>query len=316
MAPEIDKAMMGLLVVCGAAFFLICALIFVFGIRYRKEAPTNRKLKNSESLALEWGWTIATLVLFLGLFFWGVIIYFRMHVPPLSASEISVVGKQWMWKFQHPNGRREINELHIPVSQPILLKMISQDVIHSLFVPEFRLKQDVLPGRYTKAWFQASEAGTFHLFCTQYCGTMHAQMIGRVVVLTDQDYERWLAGEGAENPHVKPISIEQRGQKLFDKLGCISCHASGTARIGPPLEGLYGSKVRLTTKKVVVADDNYIRESILDPNAKVVDGFQPLMPSFRGRVTEEELLDLVAYIKSLTLDKNTKIKPFKTHGPL
>jgi len=297
----IDQAMIGLLLICGSVLFFIFALMFIFCIRYRKDSSHNRKLKKQGSLALEWAWTIATLVIFLGLFVWGVVIYFDMHVAPFGASEITVVGKQWMWKFQHPSGRREINELHIPVGQPILLTMTSQDVIHSLFIPGFRIKQDVLPGRYTKTWFEATEIGEYRLFCTQYCGTMHADMIGQVYVLSDSDYEKWLEEKvvlSEEPPSESPVS---RGESLFKSLGCISCHSEQSGYLGPSLEGLFGKKRKLTTGETVLADENYIRESILYPNAKVVEGYQPLMPTFKGKVSEDDLFDLVAYIKSLVL---------------
>lgn len=291
---QIDQAMLGLLLICGGALFLVFALMLIFCIVYRKGSPHNRVIKKQGSLALEWGWTIATFVIFLGLFVWGVVIYFEMHVPPKGSAEITVVGKQWMWKFQHPNGRREINELHMPVSQPILLTMTSQDVIHSLFIPGFRIKQDVLPGRYTKTWFEASKIGEYELFCTQYCGTMHANMIGRVYVLSPSDYEKWLEDK------TKPIEDPSvRGEKLFNSLGCINCHSEHSGYLGPSLEGLYGKRRILTTDESVLADENYIRESILNPNAKVVKGYKPLMPTFQGQVSEEDLLDLIAYIKSL-----------------
>jgi cytochrome c oxidase subunit 2 len=297
-APQIDFAMLGLVLICGFVLALVFLLIVVFGIRYRKNSPHSRKLHKEGSLSLEWGWTFGTLIVFLGLFAWGAVIYFKMHIAPSGVIEIAVVGKQWMWKFQHQNGRRELNELHVPIGHPISLKMISQDVVHSVFIPDFRLKQDVLPGRYTRTWFEASKVGEFHLFCTQYCGTMHAQMTGRIFVLSESDYEQWLEGDGALDKEQQPKTMVSRGEKLFNTLGCISCH-SETTNIGPPLQGVYGSKVRLTTGQLVVADDDYIRESILYPNAKMVEGYLPIMPTYKAKVSEEELLELVAYIKSL-----------------
>lgn len=295
LALSIDNTMLVLILIFGLALMVICSLLIFFAVFYRKDSIRNRRLKKAESLRLEWGWTIATLIIFLGIFFWCLYVYFEMHVPPLGAQEISVVGKQWMWKFQHPNGKREINELHIPINQPILLKMISQDVIHSLFVPAFRLKQDVLPGRYTKTWVEPSLEGEYQLFCTQYCGTMHSAMIGKVFVLNDMDYEAWLASDQQED---KPEqNLMSRGEELYTELGCISCHAKDGAQIGPPLEGLFGKKRMLTTGEVIVANDDYIRESILYPNKKIVAGYEPLMPTFLGRVSEEDLLDLIAYIK-------------------
>jgi len=294
--------MVGLLLICGSTFILVFLLIIFFCVRYHKSKINNRQIKFKESLLLEWGWTITSMVIFLGLFAWGTMIFFESHIAKKGATEIAVVGKQWMWKFQHKNGKREINELHIPVGQPIVLKMISQDVIHSLFVPSFRIKQDVLPGRYTKTWLEATKIGDYHLFCTQYCGAMHAQMLGRVYVLSAKDYDLWLENEADNEKSSKPESMADRGKNLFSKLSCISCHEAGKDQIGPSLVGILGSAVQLSTGQKIIADDNYIREKILYPNAKIVYGYPPVMPPFLGKISEEELHDLLAYIK--TLGKN------------
>jgi cytochrome c oxidase subunit 2 len=228
------------------------------------------------------------------IFGWGATLYFSGYRPPAGAMEVRVVAKQWMWKFQHANGRREINTLHVPLGQPVKLTMISEDVIHSLFVPAFRVKRDVLPGSYGVCWFEATRTGEFHLFCAEYCGTNHSRMIGRVIVMEPAEYEAWLAGGTTNEPPVVA------GKRLFEELRCQTCHRpeGGAARC-PPLEGLYGQEVKLTSGAIVAADENYLRESILRPGAKVVAGFQPLMPSFDGQVDEEQLIQLIAYIKSL-----------------
>jgi cytochrome c oxidase subunit 2 len=208
--------------------------------------------------------------------------------------EIFVVGKQWMWKFQHQEGQREINQLHVPLGRDVMLTMISQDVIHDVFIPAFRVKRDVLPGRYTTLWFRAIKPGRYHLFCSQYCGTMHSGMIGEVVVMEPAAYQAWLAGGNAEG------SLASTGQKLFQQLGCATCHRFDTQGRGPNLVGVYGKPVLLDDGRTVTADDNYIRESVLTPGAKVVAGFKPIMPSFNGTVNEEQLLSLVAYVKSIS----------------
>jgi cytochrome c oxidase subunit II len=228
------------------------------------------------------------------IFVWGAIIFFDIFSPPNDALEISIVGRQWMWKAQHPEGQSEINELHVPVRQPVKLMMTSEDVIHDFFLPAFRLKQDVLPGRYTSLWFEATKAGVFPLYCAEYCGTQHSGMIGRVVVLEPADFEKWLSG-GATG-----MSMAELGESLFQRFGCAACHrATGTSQ-GPSLAGLFGKPVQLQQGITVTADENYIRESIVDPRAKIVAGYQPIMPTFKGLVSEEAILQLIAYIKSLS----------------
>jgi cytochrome c oxidase subunit 2 len=228
-----------------------------------------------------------------------------MHSPPPGAIEVTAVAKQWMWKFQHPNGRRELDELHVPVGKPVLLTLTSQDVIHSFFVPEFRVKQDVLPGRYTRVWFEATRPGDYHLFCTQYCGLDHARMRGQVHVLTPEDYERWLqGGEPADGARFgraggPALSMAARGGRLFTRLGCVSCHGLNPGVQAPSLYGVYGSQVALSNGDTVLADENYLRESILNPRAKIVMGYPAVMPSFAGVIQEEDVLDLIAYLKSL-----------------
>jgi cytochrome c oxidase subunit 2 len=225
-------------------------------------------------------------------FVWGARLYAMVMLsPPANALEVYAIGKQWMWKFQHPGGQREIDALHVPVGHPVKMTMTSQDVIHSFYVPAFRIKMDVVPGRYTTIWFEASKPGVYHLFCAEYCGTNHSRMLGQVVALPPTQYEEWLSS----NRQVEPMAAA--GARLFQQMGCAMCH--DVTSLAPPLAGVFGSPVTLATGETVRADEGYIRESILDPRAKVVAGYGPIMPTFQGQLSEEELTQLVAYIKSL-----------------
>jgi cytochrome c oxidase subunit 2 len=254
---------------------------------------------------MELSWIILSLPILLAIFVWGAKVCFYLLRPPEHSMPITVVAKQWMWKFQHQDGRREIDVLHVPINQPVRLTMISQDVIHSFFVPAFRVKQDVLPGRYTSVWFQATKPGEYRLYCAEYCGANHSRMIGRVVAQTPGDFAAWLSGRGddQEPPHIT-------GQKLFELHQCASCHrpAAGVPARGPALEGLFGSAVPLTTGATVVADEAYLRESIHRPPAKVVAGFEPIMPTYEGLIDEEGVLALIAYIKSLGASEPAPMK--------
>jgi len=315
LAPSVDLLFFFLIAVSVFFGLLIATLLVVFAIRFRRRAgaPVPRPIHGST--ALELFWTIIPFGIGMIIFFWGAMLYFEMARPPDDAHEVFVVGKQWMWKLQHLEGRREINELHVPVGQAIKLTMTSEDVIHSFFVPAFRMKADVIPGRYTTTWFQATKVGEYHLFCSQYCGTEHAGLIGRVVVMEPADYQAWLSQSGpsgmsgaAPAPGTVPgaasasaaaVSAPAAGAALFASLGCITCHQPQPGALGPSLIGLYGSRVKLQDGSEVVADDAYIRESILTPTAKVVAGFQPVMPTFQGQVDEEQILQLIQYIRSL-----------------
>jgi len=270
----------------------IFTLILVFAIRYRRR-PGVQAEQIEGSHMLEMTWSIAPLGIFMVIFFWSAFIFFKQRTPPDGAGTIYVVAKQWMWKLQHEEGQREINQLHVPVGKDVKLIMTSQDVIHSFYVPAFRIKHDVLPGRYTTVWFHATKAGTYHLFCAEYCGTQHSGMIGQVVVMEPAEYQAWLGGGGATQ------TLSQTGEAMFQQLGCSTCHLSSGQGRGPNLAGLYGSKVTLVDGRTLTADENYIRESILIPGAKVVSGFQPVMPVFQGLVSEEQLNSLIAYVKSL-----------------
>lgn len=293
MAAQTDALVLFLLAVTGFFTLVIFILIFSFAMKYRKEKhPVAADILGSN--VLEVTWSIIPFGIFMMMFVWGAIVYMQEVRPPANAMEIFVVGKQWMWKFQHQEGQREINQLHVPLGRDVMLTMISQDVIHDVFIPAFRVKRDVLPGRYTTLWFRAIKPGRYHLFCSQYCGTMHSGMIGEVVVMEPAAYQAWLAGGNAEG------SLASTGQKLFQQLGCATCHRFDTQGRGPNLVGVYGKPVLLDDGRTVTADDNYIRESVLTPGAKVVAGFKPIMPSFNGTVNEEQLLSLVAYVKSIS----------------
>jgi len=276
--------------------FLIC----YFGYKYRRGAVVDRAMSHTSNW-LEWTAIGGMLVLIVPIFVWSANLYFNMFRPPEGALEIYVVGQQWMWKLQHPTGQREINQLHVPAGRPIKLIMTSEDVIHSLYVPAFRIKHDVIPGRYTALWFQATKAGSFHLFCTEYCGTDHSGMVGQVIVMEPSDYQAWLSGgsQGQAGAQQAPESMAESGQRLFQQHGCVTCHVAAGGGPGPSLVGVYGSQVQLANGQTVTADDNYIHESIVNPSAKVVNGYQPIMPSFQGQLNEQEILQIIAYIKSL-----------------
>jgi cytochrome c oxidase subunit 2 len=292
----VDALYLFLVVVSVATTLAIFAAVGFFAFKYRRRHGREAEPIHG-SLILEIAWSAAPMGLFLIFFVWGAIIFFDARTPPQDSTEIYVVAKQWMWKLQHTEGQRELNELHVPVGKDIKLIMTSQDVIHSFYVPAFRLKQDVIPGRYTTMWFKATKPGTYHLFCAQYCGTEHSGMIGEVVVMEPAEYQTWLAGG------VPTGTLAQNGQALFTQLGCSTCHRFDVQGRGPNLTGVFGKPVLLEDGRTVTADENYVRESILIPTAKVVSGFKPVMPSFQGQVSEEQLTSLVAYVKSLSMSQ-------------
>jgi cytochrome c oxidase subunit II len=294
MAGKVDALYFFLVAVSAFFVVLIATLVIVFGVRYRRRARHETGQRVTPALSLEIAWTIVPLGLGLVMFFWGANLYFAESRPPAETLDIYVVGKQWMWKFQHLDGQREINELHVPVGRAVRLTGTSEDVIHSFFVPAFRMKADILPGRYTTLWFTATTPGRYHLFCAEYCGTKHSGMVGTIVVMEPSEYQAWLSGGAASEG-----SLAAQGQKLFTDLACITCHRADGQGRGPILEGFYGSRVALTTGETVVADDAYVRESVLSPSAKVVMGYQPIMPTFQGLVSEEQLLALIEYVKSM-----------------
>lgn len=278
-----------------SAFFslLIAVLVVWLAVRYRRRHPDSVGHAEHENNLLEIAWTVIPLGILIGLFFWGAKVFFTMGRIPPDAATYYVTGKQWMWKFQHPEGNREINELHIPVGKPVKLIMASEDVIHSVFVPAFRVKMDVVPGRYRTMWFKATKPGTFHLFCTEYCGAEHSKMVGSVIAMPPAEYEAWLrVGRPAQ-------TMAASGGQLFSQLACDTCHRSDSAARAPILDGLYGKTVRFLDGGSAVVDDNYLRQSILDPSSQIVAGYNPIMPTFRGQITEEELHQLVLYVREL-----------------
>ena len=307
LADRTDAFMIFMLTVTGFFTIMIFILIFIFAMKYRRARhPVATQIEGSN--VLEVTWTLIPFAIFLVMYIWGAAIYMAWAQPPADAEEIFVVGKQWMWKFQHPEGQREIDQLHVPLGRPIVLTMVSQDVIHGMFLPEFRVKQDVLPGRYTRVWFQTTKPGRYHIYCHEYCGTMHSGMIGEVVVMEPANYQAWLAGGSGEG------SLASTGQKLFQQLGCTTCHRFDTQGRGPNLVGVFGRPVLLDDGRTVTADENYIRESILNPGAKVVAGFRPIMPTFQGIVNEEQLLSLVAYVKSISQPE--QLEPVSNRPPV
>lgn len=274
---------------------LIAGAIIFFVIRYRRRNPSEIPRPIEGSTKLETLWSVIPLLIAMSFFFWGASVFYRQYRPPTNALEVYVVGKQWMWKFQHPTGQREINELHVPVGRKVKLIMTTEDVIHDVFVPAFRIKADVVPGKYTTQWFEATKPGRYHFFCAEYCGMNHSGMRGWVVVMEPTEFENWLSGNANQ------MSPAAAGQQMFESLGCASCHgANGEGGRGPSLLGLFGSNVTLTNGQTVPADEAYLRESIMNPQAKIVSGFGPIMPTFQGQMNEEQLLQVTAYIKSLS----------------
>ena len=308
----------GALIALSLIFGGVLPFIILFlMVRYhRSNQKVDRTNQIHSNLALELGWTIIPLVLMMGIFFWGAFLYIEMRTPPPTSLEIYVIGKQWMWHTQHPNGKRENNELHVPIGRPVRMIMTSQDVIHSFYIPAFRVKQDVVPGRYTTMWFEATREGEYHLFCAEYCGTEHSRMGGRVVAMSVADYERWLVtpGEvilpdGSAGAAVGPIPGAAQGDpmalvggQLFANLGCAGCHRSDSAGTGPSLQGLFGNQGQMADGSTITADEGYLAESILNPQAKVAAGYGPpsVMPAYAGQLSDDQVNQLIAYIKSLS----------------
>ena len=302
MAPRVDQLYYFLLGVSVFFATLILILIVAFAIKYRRRSDDEQPQQIIGNLGLEILWTVVPLSLTLVMFVWGARLYFITFYPPSDALEINIVAKQWMWKVQHAEGRSEIDELHIPTGRPVKLIMTSQDVIHDFFVPAFRVKNDVLPGRYTTLWFEATKPGAYRLFCSQYCGTQHSGMIGHIIALEPAEFQTWLSGGAAA------VSMATAGENLFRKLGCISCHAANDTGRGPSLAGLLGKAVRLQSGATVTADENYIRESILEPQAKIVAGYPSIMPTFKGLISEDGIMQIIAYLKSLKREEGAQVK--------
>ena len=309
LAERVDKLFSYLMAVCG--FFLtgIVVVMTYWLYKYRRGHPVYRKQRKISTIPFELTWTIIPLLFFISFFVWGANIYYDEQLTPSDGIEIHVVGKQWMWKIQHPEGNREIDELHVPVGCNIILKLATQDVIHSFFLPAMRIKMDVVPGRYTTEWFKATKIGNFPIYCAEYCGADHSLMVGRVVVMTPADYEAWLEKGRPAEP------LAQSGARLFRELGCSGCHVGGSVVRAPPLEGLYGKPVPLDGGQVVTADDKYIHDSILYPRQQIAAGYPNVMPSFQGQVSEEDIFELIAYIRSIGNENPEARPPTARPGP-
>jgi cytochrome c oxidase subunit 2 len=295
LSPDVDALFIVWSLISVFFTVLIAGLIIVLMARYRRKHAEEVGTNEEMPVWIEILWSAVPLAIMLVMFAWGARVFFTLYRPPADAIEFTAIGKQWMWKIQHPEGQREINAMHVPVDQAIRMKIASEDVLHSFYIPAFRIKQDAVPGRYTSIWFKATKPGTYHLFCAEYCGTEHSRMIGSVIVMEQKDYEVWMAG-GTPGK-----SMVASGADLFTSLACVTCHRAspGVVQRGPKLEGVFGSQVKLADGRSVTADDNYVRESILNPTAKVVSGFDPVMPTFQGQITEEQLTQLIAYVRSL-----------------
>jgi cytochrome c oxidase subunit 2 len=294
-APDMDALYFFMVLVSLIGLTIVILLVTSFSIMYsKKRHPVPVQIEGST--LLEATWTIIPLGLFLIMFVWGALIYFRVYTPPANAMNIYVVGKQWMWKIEHPGGQHEINSLHVPLGRPVQLTIISQDVFHSFSIPAFRVKREAIPGRYTSVWFEATTPGTYHLFCTQYCGTDHSHMIGEVVVMTPDDFKKWL------NSSTSGASLAQNGERLFASLSCSACHNTRPDARGPSLANVYGSKLTLANGESQLADEAYIREAILNPSQHITQGYAPIMPTYQGQISEDGVIALVEYIKTLNSD--------------
>lgn len=294
LAPEVDNLYFFLLAVTAFFAVLVVVLVGYFAIKYRDDTGEKVGAPITGSIPLEIGWSLVPFIVAMGIFVWATTVYFHIVRPPDQTLEIYSTGKRWMWRFQHVDGQREINQLHVPVGRPVKVTFTSEDVLHDLFIPAFRVKADAIPGRYSSIWFTATKTGEYHLFCAEYCGTRHSGMIGTVIVMEPDEYQAWLSGGGGGG------TMSARGEQLFQQLGCTSCHQSDGSGRGPSLAGVFGSQVALTNGQTVLADESYLRESILTPQLKLVNGYEPVMPTFQGLVSEEGLMSLIEYVKSLS----------------
>ena len=292
MAPWVDSLYLTLVAISTIITLLVAGALFVFCVKYRRRPGNERAQATVASTRAEIFVVMFMILVFLSIFFMGARVYYMTNQAPPNAMDIYVVGKQWMWHLQHPGGQREINELHVPINTPIKVTLTSQDVIHDFSIPAFRVKQDVIPGRYAYMWFNATKPGKYHLFCAEYCGTDHSQMVGWVIAMEPREYQEWLRTRSDE-------SAASRGRKLFLQFQCITCHNRESTNRAPILEEVYGKRVPLQDGTNVIADDAYLRESILQPRAKLVAGYRPIMPSYQGQADERDILDLIAFIRSL-----------------
>ena len=293
-APEVDNLYFFLVALTAFFSVLIAVLVVYFAIKYRDRDGTRVGAPITGSIPLELMWSIIPFGISMVIFAWATNVFFTYTRPPDQTIQIYATGKRWMWKFQHLDGQAEINQLHVPVGRPVKITFTSEDVLHDLFIPAFRVKADAIPGRYSTIWFEATQTGEYHLFCAEYCGTKHSGMIGNVVVMEPSAYQSWLSGGGGEG------TMAQRGERLFSELACSTCHLNDGSGRGPSLENKFGSEERLSNGSVVTVDEAYVRESILNPQAKLVAGYEPLMPTFQGLVNEEGVMALIEYVRSLS----------------
>jgi cytochrome c oxidase subunit II len=296
LAPEIDNLYFGVLAITSFFALVVVILVVYFAVKYRDHTGDKVGAPVTGSMPLELGWSLIPFFISMGMFVWASIVFFHIIRAPDQTLEIYSTGKQWMWRFQHIDGQREINELHVPVGRPVKVIFTSEDVLHDLFIPAFRVKADAIPGRYSAIWFTATKTGQYHLFCAEYCGTQHSGMIGTVFVMEPDDYQAWLGGGGATAGGGTMI---QRGEQLFTQLACVTCHLTDGSGRGPSLVGVFGSMVTLDNGTTLTADESYLRESIVNSQAKTVAGYQQLMPTFQGLVNEDGIASLIEYIKSL-----------------
>jgi cytochrome c oxidase subunit 2 len=292
-ASEVDNLYFFVTAVTAFFALIVVVCVVIFAIRYRDKTGEKVGAPITGSIPLELGWSILPFLVSIAIFGWSTLVFFHIVRPPDQTLQIYSTGKRWMWRFQHIDGQSEINELHVPLGRAVKVTFTSEDVLHSLYFPAFRVKADAIPGRYSSVWFTPTKVGEFHLFCAEYCGTRHSGMVGRVIVMEPNDYQVWLSGGGG-------MSMQARGEQLFQQLGCVTCHLSdGTGR-GPSLAGVFGTQVTLQTGAAVTVDDSYVRESILTPQMKVVAGYQPVMPTFQGQISEEGVMSLIEFVKSLS----------------
>ena len=292
LAPQVDNLYFFLLAVTGFFAILVAVLVMYFAVRYRDDSGLKVGAPITGSVPLEIGWSLIPFVVAMGIFVYATVVYFNIVRAPAETLEIYSTGKRWMWRFQHIDGQSEINDLHVPRGRPVRVTFTSEDVLHSLYIPAFRVKADAIPGRYSSIWFTPTQTGTFHLFCAEYCGTRHSGMIGTVTVMEPNDYQAWLSGSTG-------LPMATRGEQLFQQLACVSCHLNDGSGRGPSLAGVFGSQIRLANGTTVLADDSYIRESILAPHARLTAGYQATMPTYQGQLNEEGVMSLIEYIKTL-----------------
>lgn len=301
LASKVDGVLWVITIMSVVFFVLITVLLVYFSIKYRRRSENDETPYITGSEPLEIIWTVIPSILLIVLFIYGYVVYMDLRTPPEDAVDINVVGKQWLWEFDYYNGKKTLNELYVEQNVPVRMVMRADDVLHSFFVPQFRVKQDILPGRYTQLWFTPTKVGTFDLFCAEYCGTGHSKMLAKVIVLSPEAYDIWENGaavdDGAAVSGLTPVEL---GEKIYKEKGCNACHSiDGSVVLGPSFKGLYGREVELVDGQTVTADENYIQESILEPQARMVKGFQPVMPSFKGILSEDDIAALIAYMKTL-----------------